>query len=100
MLLAVEAYCDAGLFDPPPDPTRVAAIVAGHNINLNYQYENRLQFEDEPDFMDAMLALHGLDTDHAGFISEVLAVRGPIYTIGAACASANTALRSAVDEIR
>jgi 3-oxoacyl-(acyl-carrier-protein) synthase len=50
--------------------------------------------------MDGMLALHGLDTDHAGCISEVFSARGPIYTIGAACASGNTALRCAVDEIR
>src|SRR5262245_54298906 len=50
--------------------------------------------------MDGMLALHGLYTDHAGCISEVLGARGPIYTVGAACASANTALRCAVDEIR
>jgi 3-oxoacyl-(acyl-carrier-protein) synthase len=100
MLLAAEAYRDAGLYQEGPDPTRVAAIVAGHNINFNYQYQNRLQFVDEPDFMDSMLALYGLDTDHAGCISEVLPVRGPIYTVGAACASANTALRCAVDEIR
>jgi 3-oxoacyl-(acyl-carrier-protein) synthase len=100
MLLAVEGYGDAGLFETNPDPTRVAAIVAGHNINFNYQYQNRLQFEHEPDFMDSLLALHGLDTDHAGSIAEVLHVQGPIYTIGAACASANAALRCAVDEIR
>ena len=100
MLMAVDGYRDAGLFDADVDPTRVAAIVAGHNINFNYQYENRLQFAEEPDFMDSLLSLHGLDTDHAGCISEVLHVQGPIYTIGAACASANAALRSAVDEIR
>lgn len=100
MLLAVDGYRDAGLFDVEVDPTRVAAIVAGHNINFNYQYENRLQFEDEPDFMDSMLSLYGLDTDHAGCISEVLRAQGPIYTVGAACASANAALRCAVDELR
>lgn len=100
MLMAVDGYRDAGLFETDVDPTRVAAIVAGHNINFNYQYENRLQFAEEPDFMDSLLSLHGLDTDHAGCISEVLQVQGPIYTIGAACASANAALRGAVDEIR
>jgi 3-oxoacyl-(acyl-carrier-protein) synthase len=100
MLLAVDGYLDAGLFDREVDPTRIAAIIAGHNINFNYQYENRLQFAEEPDYMDSLLALTGLDTDHAGSVSEVLRVMGPIYTIGAACASANTALRCAVDEIR
>jgi len=100
MLLAVDGYLDAGLFEAAVDPTRVAAIVAGHNINQNYQYGQRVQFEDEPDFMESMLALHGLDTDHAGSISEALHAQGPMYTIGAACASGNAALRCAVDEIR
>lgn len=100
MLLAVDGWLDAELFGKGVDPTRVAGIVAGHNIGFNYQYQSRLQFEDEPDFMDSMLALTGLDTDHAGSISEVLEVKGPTYTVGAACASGNTALRLAIDEIR
>lgn len=100
MLLAVDAARDAGLFDAGYDHTRIAAIVAGHNINFNHQYKNRLQFAEEPDFMDSLLALTGLDTDHAGSVSEVLDVRGPIYTVGAACASGNAAARLAIDEIR
>ena len=100
ILLALEGFRDAGLFGSGLDLDRTAAIVAGHNINFNYQYENRLQFADEPDFMDSLLALTGLDTDHAGCISETLGARGPIYTVGAACASGNTALRCAVDELR
>jgi 3-oxoacyl-(acyl-carrier-protein) synthase len=99
MLLAADGWLDAGLDRARIDPTRVSAIVAGHNIGLHYQYEQRLQFQDEPDFMAPMLALDGLDTDHAGCVSELLEVRGPIYTVGAACASANTALRCAVDEV-
>lgn len=100
MLLAVDGWLHAGWDEAAIDPTRTAAVIAGHNINFNYQFEQRKVFEDEPDFMDAMLALTGLDTDHAGSVSEVLGIRGPIYTVGAACASANTALRCAVDEIR
>jgi 3-oxoacyl-[acyl-carrier-protein] synthase I len=100
MLLSLEGYLDAGLAGADLDPTRMAAIVAGHNINFNHQYQNRLQFAEEPDYMDSMLALNGLDTDHAGCVSELLGIKGPIYTVGAACASANMALRCAVDEIR
>jgi 3-oxoacyl-(acyl-carrier-protein) synthase len=100
ILMTVDAFLDAQLGAASIDMNQVAAIVAGHNINFDYQYKNRLQFAEEPDFMDGMLALHGLDTDHAGCISEVFGARGPIYTIGAACASGNTALRCAVDEIR
>ncbi len=104
MLMAIDGWLDAGLDKHTAsgalDGTRIASIVAGHNINFNYQYEGRLQFQEEPDYMDSLLALTGLDTDHAGSVSEVLQVRGPIYTIGSACASANHALRCAIDEIR
>ncbi len=100
MLMSLDACIDARLYESGVDLSRAAAIVAGHNINFNYQYANRLQFAEEPDFMDGLLALTGLDTDHAGCVSEVLGVLGPIYTVGAACASANTALRCAVDEVR
>jgi 3-oxoacyl-(acyl-carrier-protein) synthase len=100
ILMTLDAFLDSRLADAGYDTTFVGAIVAGHNINFNYQYEQRLQFAEEPDFLDGMLALQGLDTDHAGCISEVIGVRGPIYTVGAACASANSALRCAVDEIR
>ena len=104
LLLGLDACADAGLLDAaeaqPGAGERLGMLVAGHNINFNHQYENRLQFADEPDYMDAMLALNGLDTDHAGCVSELLGIMGPIYTVGAACASANMALRCAVDEIR
>jgi 3-oxoacyl-(acyl-carrier-protein) synthase len=100
ILMALEAFLDSRLAEAGLDMNFVAAVVAGHNINFNYQYEQRLQFAEEPDFIDPMLSLHGLDTDHAGCISELLGLRGPIYTIGAACASGNSALRIAMDEIR
>jgi 3-oxoacyl-(acyl-carrier-protein) synthase len=100
MLTAVDAWMDAGLDAQPPAPESVATIVAGHNLNQGHQYAQRLQFAEEPDYMDAQLALNGLDTDHAGCVSEVLQTRGPLFTVGAACASGNVALRCAVDEIR
>jgi 3-oxoacyl-(acyl-carrier-protein) synthase len=100
MLLAVDGWLDAGLFDADYDARRHAVIVAGHNLNALYQYNSRMLFEDEPDFIDGMTSLYSLDTDHAGSVSEVLQARGPIYTTGAACASGNVSLRSAIDEIR
>lgn len=99
ILLAVDGMLDSGLFGVV-NPERMAAIVAGHNLNFNYQYQQRLQFSEEPDYMEPLLALTGLDTDHAGCVSEALQVKGPIFTIGAACASANHALKCAIDEIR
>jgi 3-oxoacyl-(acyl-carrier-protein) synthase len=100
LLLAASGFLDSGLFGAGTDPTKVATIVAGHNINVNYKHENRIQFAEEPDFIDGLYALHALDTDHAGSVSELLGAMGPIYTVGGACASGNTALRCAVDEVR
>jgi 3-oxoacyl-(acyl-carrier-protein) synthase len=100
ILLAVKGWLDAGLFDHAYDEDRLAVIVAGHNLNALYQYQSRIQFEEEPDFLDGLTSLYSLDTDHAGSVSEVLQARGPIFTVGAACASGNVALRAAVDEIR
>jgi 3-oxoacyl-(acyl-carrier-protein) synthase len=100
MLLAVKGWLDAGLFEHDYDEDRLAVIIAGHNLNAMYQYESRIRFQEEPDFIDGMTSLYSLDTDHAGCVSEVLQARGPIYTVGAACASGNVNLRSAIDEIR
>jgi 3-oxoacyl-(acyl-carrier-protein) synthase len=100
MLTALDAWLDAGLDREPPVAASVAVILAGHNLNQNHQYRQRCQFDIEPDYMDPMMALNGLDTDHAGCISEMLQTRGPLYTVGAACASANVALRCAVNEVR
>ena len=99
LLLAAMAYRDAGVVEED-DAHRTGLLVAGHNINSNYSYVNRTQFEQEPDYIDAMLALHSLDTDHAAICAELVGALGPIYTIGAACASGNVALRCAIDEVR
>jgi len=100
VLVAADAWADASLETAPIDPRRVGAVIAGHNLNSRYQERNREEYAAEPDYIDTMFALHGLDTDHAGSVSEALQTRGPLYTVGAACASSNTALRCAVDEIR
>jgi 3-oxoacyl-(acyl-carrier-protein) synthase len=100
MLLAADAFLDAGFCDSPADPARAGTIVAGHNINSNYVFEAGLQFREEPDYIDPLYASIGIDTGHPACVSELLGLRGPLYTVGAACASGNTALRCAVDEIR
>jgi 3-oxoacyl-(acyl-carrier-protein) synthase len=100
LLLAADAWIDAGLVGADIDLDNTGIIVAGHNINSNYSDQNRDQFRQEPDFVDGWLALNALDTDHAASVSELVGARGPISTMGAACASGNIALRYAIDEIR
>ncbi|MDC7683743.1 beta-ketoacyl-[acyl-carrier-protein] synthase family protein [Asticcacaulis sp. BYS171W] len=100
ILTAVDAWRDSGLsFDV--DFTRVAGLLAGHNLNENYLMKNHQVFiESEPDWIDAQAAVLDLDTDHASSVNEVLGIRGAGYTMGGACASANITLRAAIDEIR
>ena len=99
LLLTARALKDAGVVAGTIDSEKLGVVVAGHNINSNYNFVNRTQYDEEPDFIDGMLALHNLDTDHAAICSELAQARGPIYTVGAACASGNVALRCAIDEI-
>ncbi|GAB1646578.1 beta-ketoacyl-[acyl-carrier-protein] synthase family protein [Krasilnikovia sp. MM14-A1259] len=99
MLCAARAALDARWFGST-SADRTALAVAGHNLTSGHVYRNAREFETEPDFIDGLLSLSSLDTDHAGCVSEVLNLRGPIYTVGGACASGNHALRMAVDEIR
>ena len=99
MLVACDAWLDGGL-DGAVDPERLAVVVGGHNLNKHYEYDVAAQFHEEPDWMDSLAALLGLDTDHAGCVAQALNARGAIHTTGGACASANLALRHAVDELR
>ncbi|HEX5035637.1 MAG TPA: beta-ketoacyl-[acyl-carrier-protein] synthase family protein [bacterium] len=99
ILTALKASLDAKMAQWAYDPYDCATIVAGHNLNLNYEFTNHDQFNAEPDFIEGLFALRGLDTDHAGIVSELLTLKGSAYTVGGACASGNIALKLAVDEI-
>lgn len=100
MLIAAEVFRDAGLFETNHDPENTAVVVASHNQNSNYIQQQFVEFQQEPDYIDPLFSLHALDTDHGGSVSEVLQTKGPLYTVGGACASGNLALRLAVDEVR
>lgn len=100
LLVAADAWRDAGLANTGVDGTRCATLVGGHNLNERYLLREHHVFQDEPDYIDAHAALLLLDTDHASSVSEALGLYGASYTVGGACASAGVALRSAFDEIR
>lgn len=100
LFVAVDAFLDASLFGHFPNENNVSVIVAGHNLTQKYMYDSYDVFLDEPDFIDGLFALYGLDTNHIGIVSEILNTNGPSYTVGGACASGNMALRSALDEIQ
>jgi len=57
----------------------IATIIAGHNLNQKYTFENHDVFNDEPEFVDGLFALNGLDTHHVGSVYDILQLHGPAY---------------------
>ncbi len=82
------------------DPFDSSVIVGGHNFNQRYTAKNHDHFLDDPEYVDGLYALVGLDTYIPAAIADMIGSRGPVYTIGGACASTNLALRDALNEIR
>jgi 3-oxoacyl-(acyl-carrier-protein) synthase len=100
LLLAIDAWRNAGLNADGAAGEDAALVVAGHNINNNYRFRNEGIFREEPDFIDGLYAIHNYDTTHAGCVSELLGIQGSAMVAGAACATGGFALRAAIDEIR
>jgi len=100
LLCALDAWRDAALLDSPAaKPERVAVIAAGHVINSRYINETSRTFESCPSQIDALYALHSLDSTHAAAVGELTGARGAIYSLGSACASGLHALRAGLMEI-
>jgi 3-oxoacyl-(acyl-carrier-protein) synthase len=95
----LQAYTDANLFGTDDDPFRTSVLVAGHNFNSKYITKNIEQFKVEPLYIDPLMGVEGLDPNIAASISEILGLRGPTFTLGAACASGNIALRDGFRDI-
>lgn len=98
-ITAINAYLDAGLFDEELDPHRISVMFGGHNVNTNYTYLQTKVFEDSPEWLDPLYGVECVDPNIPGTISEVLGTHGAAYTLGAACASGNIALRDGFRDI-
>ena len=96
---ALQAYtsaCVSGQYRPE----RFGHILGGHNLNTWYAIENFKIFDEEPEFTDPLYLPRRLDTNVLGVNSEILNLKGPAWTVGAACASGNVAVASATDLLR
>lgn len=81
-------------------PEEISVIVAGHNINQGYQYDMSEKFKAHREYVPASYALHFMDTDQVGLLSEVLGIRGEGFTVGAASASGNMGILQAYRQIK
>lgn len=100
VLAALSAYRDAGLLGTEVDPWRTSVIMAGHNLNSNYIFNNAKTFLEEPEFIDALSGVEAIDPNVVALLTEVLGLHGPAFTIGGACASGNLALREGFRDVR
>jgi 3-oxoacyl-(acyl-carrier-protein) synthase len=97
---ALQAFLDAGLERDILQAERMGHVLAGHNLNMLYAFDNVLTHADEPEFIDPLYGIMVLDTDVLSVISELLSLRGPSFNVGGACASGNLAILSGFDLIR
>ncbi len=99
VLCAIGAFNDAGMINEKFDPFRISAPVGGHNLNSKYLYDNGVQFREEPEFIEPLSGVEGIDPSVPGLITEALGLHGPAFTIGGACSSGNLALREGFRDI-
>lgn len=96
---AIQAYVNAGL-DGSIAPERIGHILGGTNFNASYILQNSKIFDEEPDFIEPLYGIMVLDTDVLARVSDILTLKGPSWTVGNACGSANIALINGLDLIR
>lgn len=99
VLTALKAWRQSGLDMEKIDPYQVSVMAGGHNFNSRYILAQSLQFLEEPSWIDPLYGVEALDPNIPGTVCEVLGARGPAYTLGAACASGNIALRDGFRDI-
>lgn len=86
---ALEAWERARLHERPVPGERLGLVVAGSNLTGRYAESLRATFERDPAYLPGRFAIHFLDTDHVGTLSEILGLKGEGFTVGGASASGN-----------
>lgn len=100
ILVAAEAFLDAGLFDSRCDLERIVTILAGSYMFEMFKQANWEAYRNDPDSVSSTLGVKEWDSDLSGCITEFLGLLGPSYSVGGVCAAGNVALYSALDQIR
>lgn len=97
--VALEAWIHARLDTAPIPPDRIGLVLAGHNLTDGYLERTRDRYDRDPRHQDTRFALRRFDTDHLGTVAELLGLRGPGHSVGAASASGNLAVIAAANLI-
>ncbi|MBY9081318.1 polyketide beta-ketoacyl:ACP synthase [Paenibacillus sp. HN-1] len=100
VLAALEAWEKARLDTHPVADERKGVVISGSNLSQNYLYSLHNKFEKAPEYMTPSYALHFMDTDHVGTISDIFQIKGEGFTVGGASASGNVAIIKAMQLIQ
>lgn len=92
IVAALEAWMHAKLFDRVVPSRRIGIVVAGQNTTCAYQHNTQKIFQGETSYLPPSYALHFMDSDQVGTLSEIFGIQGEGMTIGAASASGNSAI--------
>ncbi|WP_282184562.1 beta-ketoacyl synthase N-terminal-like domain-containing protein [Azospirillum brasilense] len=92
VIAAIEAWHQAGLQPSGVAGERIGLVVAGHNTTRRYQYSLGRDFERQPQYLSPKYALHHLDSDQIGVLSQILGIKGEGMVAGGASASGNVGL--------
>lgn len=92
LVCAVQAWQQAGLGEAGLDPEACALVVGGQNISPAHSFQLHERWRDALHAVPPSHAMHFMDSDHVGCVSEALALRGEGFCVGAASASGNVAL--------
>jgi malonyl-ACP decarboxylase len=91
-MASAEAWTEAGLIGEGHDARRQGVVVAGHDLAMGYEQGLRAKFDVSPHHLPPSFAVHMMDTDHVGALSEALSIEGYGMTVGGASASGTMAL--------
>lgn len=100
VISAFEAWQNAKLDEGNIDSGSVGIVVAGQNIAQNYLFNMNKAYHSDVEKLHPSYALHFMDTDHVGVLSDIFTIYGEGFTVGGASASGNVGIIQGMRLIR
>ena len=97
---ALEAWASADMEQAGYSSDEVSLVLSGHNIAQADQFRAFQKYQERPEYLPASYALHFMDTNILGVISEALGLHGEGFGVGAASASGNVGLLHGYWQVR
>ncbi|MBP6919315.1 MAG: hypothetical protein KBB94_10425 [Legionellaceae bacterium] len=92
LIAVLEAWKQANLLARDVNPEKIGIVIAGSNTTTQGYCYRVAQSLEGLSHLPPRYALHFMDTDHLGILSEAFGVFGESFTVGGASASGNVAI--------